>query len=142
MKFKSFLLAVLVTAFLSSYMSRDIELKEGSNAPEIERVAGENITPGDGKEKLISFWSPKDPASRMANMEYSKKYSDSDVEFISVCLDSDNLLGEEVLKYDGIKGTHLAYSDVKERVFKDYGVTDQTAAFKISGNGKVEKVMK
>ena len=141
MKFKSFIFAVVVTAFLSSYISTDSKLKEGSTAPTIERVNGEKLELKDGKEKLISFWSPKDASSRISNREFSNQFNQGDVEFISICIDSDEELAKEVLKCDGINAKeHIAYSEVSKRVFKDYGVTDSPAAFLINGKGKIERI--
>ncbi|MCH5222864.1 MAG: redoxin domain-containing protein [Muribaculaceae bacterium] len=142
MKFKGFILAGILTAFLSSYISTDNKLQEGSTAPTIERISGEKIEMKDGKEKLISFWSPKDAESRISNRKFSDLYKESDVEFITICIDSDESLAREVLKCDGIASQQqIAYSEVSERVFKDYGVSENPGAFLINGEGKIKRIM-
>ena len=94
-----------------------------------------------GKEKVISFWSPKDPLSRIHNKQYSEKYEAEGVEYISVCIDTDDSLAKEVLRYDGTAahGLHLVYSDVKDRVFKDYGVEETPATFIVDSLGKIKE---
>ena len=141
MKFKYLFLTLVLTAFLSSYMPNNGMLKEGSEAPAIERLDGRKENLRDGKTRLVSFWNPKNPSSRISNKRLSEFCSDSDVEFISICTDSDVALMQEVLRMDDISTENaLAYSDLSPRVFKDYGVEDHPAAFLISPKGKIEKI--
>ena len=142
MKFKFFIFALIITAFLSSNINSDNTIKEGSKAPAIERISGEKENLNDGKYRLINFWSPKNPESRIANKTYSdlvEKKPDLKVEFISISTDSDDLLSDEVRKYDGAdkSGKYYSYSELNRRVFKDYKVTDSPSAFLISPEGKI-----
>ena len=123
-------------------------LKEGSTAPEITILNDsiENPMTGDKRLRLISFWTPKNPASRISNSEYSKYFSahpESEIDFISICIDEDDILGKEVLKKDGISeesGRHFLFSDVDKRVFKDFGVEENPEAFLINEKGKILSV--
>ena len=134
--------AAIAAAFLSSAMSPDTALTTGSSAPTIEKTTGGNINLKGEKETVISFWSPKDPLSRINNKNNSEKYSDGSVEYISVCIDSDDSLAHEVLHYDGteLNGNHLLYSDVNSRVFKDYGVENAPKTFHINPQGKITRI--
>lgn len=134
-------------AFLSSAMSFDKTLEVGHKAPKIETIDGINVgydANSAGKNKLISFWNPKKPASRIANKNLNQKYEGQreEMEFISICTDSDSDLMKEVMKMDGIESDiSLSYSDVSPRVFKDYGVEDEPKAFLISTDGKILSIL-
>ena len=139
---------MIAAAFLSSAMSLDKTLEVGKIAPKIETVKGTNVgydANSEGKTKLISFWNPKQPASRIANRNLSHQFgenSDENVEFISICTDSDKELMEEIMKIDGVNADKVySYSDVSPRVFKDYGVEENPKAFLISPNGKILSII-
>lgn len=141
MKFKFLFIALTALAFLSSAIDSGEKLNEGSKVPEIKTLDGSVINPNDGKMRLVNFWSPKDPVSRIANKEFSDYFSsheNSDIEFISICTDSDDLLAQEVIRYDGAaNGRHISYSDLPERIFKDYQVADHPEVFLLDTNGKL-----
>lgn len=125
-------------------MWEDKSLTKGSTAPVIETtdglLVGEDLKV-DGKVRIISFWNPKKPSSRIENNRLSKIYGaseDESFEFISICTDSDETLMKEVIKVDGINADkNYSYSQISPRVFKDYGVEDSPAAFMISAEGKI-----
>ena len=144
MKFKYFLFSFIAAAFLSSAIGADKALEVGKNAPKIETIDGTNVVTDDissEKSKIISFWNPKKPASRIANRELTLKYgnnSQDKIEFISICSDSDEKLMKEVMKIDGVSSQHnLAYSQIPSRVFKDYDAEQNPRAFLISADGKI-----
>ena len=139
---------MIAAAFLSSAMSLDKTLEVGKSAPKIETVDGTNVgydANSEGKTKLISFWNPKKPVSRIANRNISRQYcgnSDEDVEFISICTDSDSDLMKEIMKIDGVNADKVfSYSDISPRVFKDYGVEENPKAFLISPDGKILSII-
>lgn len=139
---------MIAAAFLSSAMSVDKSLEVGKKAPKIETIEGINVGNdgnSEGKSRLISFWSPKKPESRIANRKYSRQYgenSSENIEFISICIDSDEELMQEVMKIDGLKADKTySYSQINPRTFKDYGVETNPGAFIISSDGKIEKIL-
>ena len=139
---------MIAAAFLSSAMSVDKTLEVGKNAPKIETISGTNVgydANSEGKTKLISFWNPKKPASRIANRKLSREYgenSNDNIEFISICTDSDKELMNEVMKIDGVNADKAyAFSDITPRVFKDYGVEEATKAYLISPDGKILSIL-
>ena len=139
---------MIAAAFLTSAMSVDKSLEVGKLAPKIEKIDGTNVgydANTESKAKLVSFWSPKNPASRIANRNLSQKYgSDSkeNIEFISICTDSDKDLMSEVMKIDGVD-SKMAFSssEISPRVFKDYGVEENPKAFLISKDGKILEIL-
>ena len=147
MKVKHLLFSIIVAAFLSSAISFDKKLEVGSKAPEIENIIGDNVgydVKAEQKNKLVSFWNPKNPASRIANRKLNLKYgsnNEENIEFISISTDPDSELMAEVMKIDGINADKVfSYQDVSSRVFKDYGVENAPRAFKISPDGKILQI--
>lgn len=135
---------MIAAAFLSSAIAQDNSLEVGKKAPKIETIEGTNVAVDANsaeKTKLISFWSPKKPASRISNRKLSREYGESsleNVEFISICTDSDEKLMKEVMAIDGVDiEKSYSYSEVSPRVFKDYGVEENPRAFLISPEGKI-----
>lgn len=146
-KLKYFILSLIATAFLSSYITDSNSINVGDAAPKIIKSDNSSISLKKDKDHriLINFWSPEIPASRILNKEYSnylKANPVADIEFISICLDSDDYLSAEIIKNDEIisSGTHLLYSDVNNRVFKDYDVEDYPRSFLISADGKINSI--
>lgn len=139
---------MIAAAFLTSAMTVDKSLKIGDKAPKIETIEGINVVNdanSAGKTKVISFWNPKDPSSRIMNKNLSREYEETNgdkVDFISICTDNDEKLMQSVMQIDGVDSRNsYSYSEVSPRVFKDYGVENQTKAFVISPEGKIEKMI-
>lgn len=137
-----------MAAFLSSAISVDKTLEAGQSAPKIETIDGEAVAFGDNdsnKKTVISFWSPKKPASRITNKELSLKYGNDSKEnanFISICTDTDTPLMREVVKIDGIQSENVyAFTEISQRVFKDYDVKDNPKAFVVDENGKILEII-
>ena len=149
MKVKQLLFSIIVAAFLSSAIGEDHKtLEVGNTAPKIETIKGTNVVDdanSQGKTKVISFWNPKKPASRIANKKLSLQYGKGDnekVEFISICTDSDENLMKEVMKIDGVNSQNTySYSEIPSRVFKDYGVEDSPKAYIITPEGKISQII-
>ena len=146
-KVKHFLFSLCAAAFLTSAISVDSNLEVGSNAPKIEMIDGTNVVNdanSNGKIKVINFWNPKNPTSRIANRNLYQKYnsSDEDVQFISICTDSDDNLMNEVMKIDGVKTDfNFTSSEIDPRVFKDYNVEKNPRTFIISSQGKILQII-
>lgn len=139
---------MFAAAFLMSAMTTDKLPEIGKKAPKIETIEGINVVNdanSAGKTKVINFWSPKDPASRISNITLSREYGnsrDNNVEFISICTDKDEKLMQTVIKIDGTDSlNNYSYSEISPRVFKDYGVENHPRTFVISKDGKIEKMM-
>ena len=138
---------MIAAAFLTSAMGVEKNPEIGRQAPKIETIEGTNVVDGansEGKTKVISFWSPKNAASRIANRNLSLKYGDtaSDIDFISICTDSDEKLMQEVMKIDGInEEKNYSYSSIAPRVFKDYRAESNPKAYMVSGDGKILQIM-
>ena len=135
---------IVAAFFMSSAISTDNSLTIGKEAPIIEMKDGSNVgydANNRSKTRLISFWSPKKPASRIANREFSRLYGDNNdesIELISICTDPDEALMNEVIKIDGMtKHNNYSYSQISPRVFKDYDVETNPKAFMISPEGKI-----
>ena len=139
---------MIAAFFLSSAIIEDKTLKPGKNAPKIETVEGINVgydANSEPKTRIISFWSPKNPTSRITNKDLEKLYGDNsngEVEFISICTDNDEALMQEVMKVDGLEQiNNYSYSQISPRVFKDYGVDENPKAFKIGTDGKIVEII-
>ena len=136
-----------MAAFLSSAVSIDKTIAVGKNAPKIETIDGTNVGNDanfQNKTKLVSFWNPKNASSRIANRNLSRLYdgNSDDIEFISICTDSDEALMNEVIKIDGMtKHNNYSYSQISPRVFKDYDVETNPKAFMISPEGKITSIL-
>lgn len=138
---------MIAAFFLTSAMTVDNDLTVGKPAPEIETIQGINVVNdanSKGKTKVVSFWTPKQPASRITNKEMSLKYGSENpnVEFISICSDTDSDLMKEVVKIDGLKAEKIySHADLNPRVFKDYGVEERPATFIINADGKISEIL-
>lgn len=148
MKLKYLIISIISAFFLTSAISVESSPVVGKLAPKIETKDGKNVVVdanASGKTQVVSFWTPKKPASRIANQRLSKTYgnnSNENVEFISICTDPDEKLMKEVLKVDGVESNNsYSYSEIAPRVFKDYNVEEYPQAFKISADGKIIEVI-
>lgn len=138
---------MLAAAFLTSAISFDNSIEVGKEAPKIETINGDNVgldVKTEQKNKLVSFWNPKNPSSRIANRKLNLKFGskeEENIEFISICTDPDHRLMSEVMKIDGIVADKAYTSnEISSRVFKDYGVENSPRAFMISPEGKILEI--
>ena len=148
MKVKHYLFSIIAAAFLTSGMYHNTDLEVGKKAPVIETTEGINVgydANSEAKKMVVSFWNPKNPESRMTNKKLSRQYganNPENIDFISICTDSDEGLMQEVMKIDGVRTEgNYAYSQINPRTFKDYNVKENPKAFLISANGKIEKIL-
>lgn len=138
---------MVAVAFLSSAIPVEDTSLIGKAAPKIETISGKDVVNDANsaqKTKVVSFWNPKNPASRISNRNLSKIYGkdNEEVEFISICTDSDSVLMEQVMRQDGmVIDRSYAYSEISPRVFKDYAVDQNPMAFVISSQGKITEIL-
>ncbi|MCH5225583.1 MAG: redoxin domain-containing protein [Muribaculaceae bacterium] len=146
MKVKHLIVSLLFAAFLSSAIGVDNTLHIGKKAPKIETQEGINVVAdanSEGKQMVVSFWSPKNPSSRIANKNLSSQYGEKNQEtiFISICSDPDETLMKEVSKQDGLNADiSYSFSQISSRVFKDYDVENHPRAFLIGTDGKISQI--
>lgn len=148
MNFKYLLFSIVVAAFLTSAIGTDKRPEIGKTAPKIEMIDGTNLDSVmnlSGETKIISFWNPKNPSSRITNNELRRKYSsgnNEEVVFISICTDDDESLMKEVMKIDGLDANNnFSFSEISPRVFKDYDVLEAPKAYIIGSDGTVKDVI-
>lgn len=148
MKVKYFLFSMIAAAFLTSAIPVDKVAEIGKAAPKIETIEGTNVgfdANSESKTRVVSFWNPKKPASRIANKNLSRIYGENkeeNIEFISICTDSDEALMKEVMKTDGVEINNVySAAGISPRVFKDYDVENSPRAFKISPEGIITEII-
>lgn len=142
MKFRYLLLSLSFVAifFLSSYITSNKELGVGDQAPAIELSDGSHIS--TASTTIVNFWSPKFPASRLANKDFARLSQETGVNVVAICIDDDETLMSEVARIDGIDSSLriVPYSAVSPKVFKNYGVTDYPRSFRIGPDGKIASI--
>lgn len=140
MKVKYFILSVIAAVFLSSAIPGNRNLSIGSTAPQIQTLNGNSILDiNNDKNTIVNFWSPKNPASRILNKKLSDNCSktNSDTEFISICVDDKGLM-DEILRIDSVSGgIHYSSDDINPRSLKDFNTDKFLGAYKISPEGKI-----
>lgn len=122
-------------------------LEIGSEAPSITLSSSSTTTLDslDGKQILVNFWSASDPSSRISNSRLSRiasSYADKDVKFVSICIDSDPALAQEIAGVDGISDNVLSLnaSDVAEDVLTDYQIATGCRSFLIDAYGNLKAI--
>ena len=143
MKVKSLLLTALFTLTLSSFVpTGESRLELGRKAPEILLVDEFNEPSQlEFKEKhtILNFWSASDPLSRMRNRNLNNFVSENGslYDFISICIDKDPLIQNEIMRTDGIKdaGTYISSSQLYKDILKDYQTGKGLRCFLIDQNG-------
>lgn len=146
--FLSLVLSVTAAAFLSSslpYGSHSLAL--GEEAPQLTLSHGSphSLDSLKGEYYVINFWSASDPQSRINNkiLSNSKQVNGRDVKVVSVCVDDDRLLAEEILKADNISDDviKLSGSDLMADVLRDYQVETGCRSFLIDPYGNLESIL-
>lgn len=148
MKTKSLFFSIVTAAFLSSsipYGSHSLEI--GSEAPAITLSSSSKASLDGVKDckVLVNFWSASDPSSRIANSMMSEAAESGNIpgmRFITICIDPDASLANEIMKADGISGKVIALSssEVSDDVLKDYQISKGCRAFVIDSFGNLESV--
>ncbi|MBP3298946.1 MAG: redoxin domain-containing protein [Muribaculaceae bacterium] len=146
MKKWSIILAAAIALFLSSAGSDGhTEAAAGNHAPyfelknDIRRV---NLSAARGKYVVINFWSAQDAQSRIDNALFDRAFttgSRSDVEYVSVCLDDDEILWKQIMIADGLHAVnqYMASESPLTDILSDYGTESGCRNFLISPQGEV-----
>ena len=142
MKIKYFVLAIIAALFLSSYINKEENLKPGEKAPYILRADGTKENLEEGKYTLVNFWSVKKPQSRVLNKKYAEYFAihhPDSIEFLSISLDEDISLANEVRNYDeaDCAGKYMDASQLASRVYKDFKVNETPNSFLIGPDGRI-----
>lgn len=149
MKTKYLFFSLVAAAFLSSSIPvGSHSLKPGEEAPSLVLSSNAKITSLkdlDGKYVVVNFWSSTDPESRIANSRLAKLTDvlpSSKVKFVSICTDTDESLGSEIMKTDGLPSSviSLTASDITADVTKDYQVATGNRYFLIDPFGNLVSV--
>jgi len=145
---KSLFFSIIIAAFLSSsipYGSHS--LKIGSEAPSItlSSSSSANLDRMKGRKVLLNFWSASDASSRLANREISRIAESGiypDMCFVSICIDSDSSLAEEISKTDRISGKviSLKSTEVTDDVLADFQTSKGCRSFLIDSFGNLEAI--
>lgn len=144
MKTKNFILSLTVAAFLTSAIpSGSHSLEIGAEAPAITLShAARSLGDFSGQEVIVNFWSAADPASRLANRQLSDLADshDASLRCISICIDDDNDIAEEIAKIDRISSRviSLKASDVTPDVLSDFQTSRGCRAFRIDRFGRLK----
>lgn len=124
-----------------------VSLKEGEKAPALSLTSPSkdfSLDNGSGHYVLVNFWSAQDAASRILNKRYADVISsnpDSSLDFVSVCIDDDSALAEEIMRIDGCS-PKLSFnlSHIKGSVLEDYQTDSGCRSFLIDSYGNMMKV--
>jgi len=147
-KSKNLVFSFVFAAFLTSSIpsgSHTIEI--GSEAPSITLSANADrvLDSLDGKQVLVNFWSASDPSSRIANRALSRladsgRYTSTT--FISICIDSDKSIANEIAKIDRISGNVISLDkdDITSGVLKDYQTNTGCRSFLIDSFGNLKAI--
>lgn len=107
-----------------------------------------SLSSGDlkGKYVILSFWSPKDTASRIRNSRLAKEIAaqtPEGVRLVSVNTDSDAALAASVLGIDGVSAKNqfnLYDLENSRALFADWSVASGNRVFLINPEGRIERI--
>lgn len=145
--FLSLILSVSVAAFLSSSLpSGSHSLAIGEEAPALSLAsATRSLDSLKGQYYVVNFWSASDPQSRITNrnLAFNKRVNGKDVKVVSVNIDSDQTLANEIVKTDNIGDDiiKLSGSDLSSDVLDDYQVASGCRTFLIDPYGNLESIL-
>ncbi len=136
-------LLVILIVSVSAHGSRVIAPQTGSTVPALS-IESENgvISLNDykGKYVLLSFWSSTDAPSRVRSNEYEGLLNqDANLSRLSVNLDKNKRLFQEILKNDGLNPEHqLNLSPAEsEKVIADFELQSSLRSYLIDPAGKI-----
>lgn len=149
MKSWSIMLTIAFLLFLTSSISTEpTEARIGEYAP-LFSIKNEdsslNLQEMRGKYVLLSFWSLADAQSRINNAQYSsacKTKDNSKLELISINIDSDRKLWEQIIEMDNLDANsqYMSKDIVKGDILNDYYLETGNRAFLIDPNGKIKAI--
>lgn len=128
---------------LTSAMSVDnVPLEVGNQAPELSLISSdgrsEQIAQLKGENVIVNFWSVSDAESRISNIRLAKDAERIGARFISMCIDSDKSLAEEVMKADNLPAESRFFAD--EQTVDNYQLDKGVRTVKIDPYGIVAAI--
>ena len=136
--------SIILAAFLSSAMPfGSHSLKIGAEAPSITfSTETQSQLKLENAPTLINFWSIYNPQSRIDNNRLANAIAgmhDSKINFVSICIDTDETLHKEIILQDKIddKGFFFNRNDINEEVFKDYQTSTGLRSFLLNDSGEL-----
>ncbi len=139
-----------VSLFLSSSISGiSNSLEIGKEAPGLELSAAGDSTLSleslRGRHILVNFWSASYPASRIANLHYSRLASAISTEklaFISINVDSDEQLARQIMQLDGTESPlSFTISSLKTGSLENYQTESGCRSFLIDPLGNLKAIL-
>lgn len=144
MKKWSLIPAVAALIFFSSADSDTTQTAEiGHAAPALslsDRDNAETLDSYSGQYVILSFWSAKAPASRIANVRLdrmSRSLAGQGIKVISVCMDSDRTLYNQLLTVDSLDPAgQYHYTDSQlPTIVTDYALDAAPQLYLVNGDG-------
>lgn len=128
---------------LTSAMSvSDVPLEVGNQAPElsVSDVDGNflSLSELEGKDVILNFWSLSDAESRISNIRLSRDAERKGARFISLCVDSDTVLAEEVMRADNLPRKSRFFAN--KRAIDNYMLDEGVRTVKIDPYGIVAAI--
>lgn len=128
---------------LTSAMSvSDVPLEVGNQAPElsVSDVDGNflSLSELEGKDVILNFWSLSDAESRISNIRLSRDAERKGARFISLCVDSDTVLAEEVMRADNLPRESRFFAN--KRAIDNYMLDEGVRTVKIDPYGIVAAI--
>lgn len=148
-KTKYLFFSIVFAAFLSSSMplgSHSLEI--GKEAPSLTLSSGnrhDNLPELGGNYVIINFWSFDDPISRINNSRLSDVIStipSSKVKFISICMDDNKTLRDEIMSADNVSANTISLSinDLSPQVAEDFQTNSGNRSFIIDPFGNLASI--
>lgn len=137
--------AVLIS--LSAHTGRVFEAAEGYNAPlfSLSRGDSASVSLADmkGRFVLVKFWSSTDATSRLENRQFDRLAAEGALQqhlsFVSVNLDPDVVLAEEIARRDGLNPDtqwHVEGAEA-DKIIADYNLDTSFDSYLIDPQGRV-----
>lgn len=145
--FLSLIFSVSIAAFLSSSLPNGSHsLTIGEEAPKLSLASSShNLDTLKGHYYVLNFWSATDAQSRInnRNLAINKKVNGRDVKVVSINIDSDKSLAQEIAKADKIGDDiiSLSGSDLTSEALSDYQVASGCRTFLIDPYGNLESIL-
>lgn len=139
--------ALFLSSSISS-VSRDIEIDKEAPALEL-KAPGSDISLDSlrGRYVLVNFWSASEPASRVANIEYSRlssTLSPDKIVFVSVNVDSDESLARQIMSHDNVAMTSsfrtFTVSSASDDLLSNYQTATGCRSFLIDPYGNIAAI--
>lgn len=120
--------AAVMSMLTSAVSINNVPLEVGNQAPELSITDkdGQALSLNEltGENVIMHFWSVNDAESRISNIRLSRDAERQGARFISMCVDSDRKLAEEVMRADNLPRETRFYADesTKDNYMLEAGV--------------------